>query len=411
MTLRALLALSGLLAVGTVAADERPAPYNAILGSYLSADGLRDGRAGYGATSIFGFSLARGLNLELSGFGNVIDRKSDGGTDGIIGVGADLQVLLSDGRIQTFVIGGGGVDYERLGTAADRKTYAPFGDAGFGAIARLTRNLGLRAEARGYYVFNDSAYPGSDPLLDLRVNLGLQYAFGTVIPATVDGDDDHDGVRNSIDRCPGTPAGTAVDRNGCPLPPPVKAPPPAPEVTDSDGDGVADIADQCPGTPLGVKVDAKGCPLVLDSDGDGVPDTLDRCPGTPLGFKVDAQGCIVEQTVVLKTVNFDFGSDKLTSDAKTTLDQVAKSLATQPTLRVEIAGHTDSLGPQAINLTLSEKRSIAVKSYLVAHGVAAERLRAEGYGEFNPIATNETEEGRARNRRVEFKVLNRNTAK
>jgi outer membrane protein OmpA-like peptidoglycan-associated protein len=84
---------------------------------------------------------------------------------------------------------------------------------------------------------------------------------------------------------------------------------------------------------------------------------------------------------------------------------------TQPGLRIEISGHTDSLGPQAINLTLSEKRATAVKNYLIAHGVASDRLRAEGYGEFNPIATNETEEGRAKNRRVEFKVLNRGTAK
>jgi OOP family OmpA-OmpF porin len=176
---------------------------------------------------------------------------------------------------------------------------------------------------------------------------------------------------------------------------------------DSDGDGVPDSIDECPNTPAGVAVDAKGCPIDGDSDGDGVPDSIDKCPGTLKGFKVDAVGCIVEQTVILRAVNFDFGSDKLTAEARSTLDQLAQSLVTQPGLELQIAGHTDSLGPASYNLTLSQKRANAVRNYLIAHDVKASRLKAEGFGEFNPIASNETEEGRAQNRRVEFKVIDK----
>lgn len=397
MTLRALLVFSSLsIVAGTVCAAEGTAPYNALLGSYLKTDSQRDGDNGFGGMSIFGFSLARHLNLELSGYGSVVSRNSDSGTDGIIGIGADLQQLLTPGPLQLFVVGGGGGEYDKLGTAARHDSYAPYLDAGLGVIARLGRRLDLRAEARGYAVFNDKAYAGSDPLVDLRVNLGLQYSFGTA--ATTKSADRH--IEPAAGPC-GT--GTNAVTGGC------AAASPQPAAVDTDGDGVPDSRDQCPGTPAGTAVDARGCPLVLDSDGDGVVDALDQCPGTPLGFKVDAVGCIVEQTVVLKTVNFDFGTDRLSTEAKATLDQVAASLLTQPALRIEISGHTDSLGPQAYNLTLSQRRVAAVKNYLVAHGVAGDRLSAEGYGEFSPIASNETERGRAQNRRVEFKVLNRRT--
>jgi OOP family OmpA-OmpF porin len=152
-----------------------------------------------------------------------------------------------------------------------------------------------------------------------------------------------------------------------------------------------------------VKVDAKGCPL--DSDGDGVPDYLDKCPGTPKGFKVDASGCIIEQTVILRAVNFEFNSDKLTPAARDTLDSVAAGLTGQSSLNVEIAGYTDSVGSAPYNLALSKKRAESVRSYLVSKGLSASRLVAKGYGKTKPIADNKTEEGRAENRRVEFAVL------
>ena len=95
--------------------------------------------------------------------------------------------------------------------------------------------------------------------------------------AKIDGDSDGDGVPDSLDKCPNTPQGVSVDKNGCPV--------------DSDGDGVPDYMDKCPDTPKGVTVDKDGCPV--DSDGDGVPDYLDKCPDTPKGAKVDKNGCPV----------------------------------------------------------------------------------------------------------------------
>lgn len=147
-------------------------------------------------------------------------------------------------------------------------------------------------------------------------------------------------------------------------------------------------------------------PPPRDSDGDGVTDDLDKCPNTPPGFKVDATGCIIQQTVILRTVNFEFNSDRLTAPAQDSLGQVAAALAGQPDLNVEIDGHTDSVGSPAYNLKLSKKRAESVKAYLISKGVNGSKLYAQGFGKTKPIASNDTEEGRAENRRVEFQVLN-----
>lgn len=146
---------------------------------------------------------------------------------------------------------------------------------------------------------------------------------------------------------------------------------------------------------------------MLDSDGDGVPDNLDRCPGTPMGFKVDRDGCIIEQTVSLRSINFEFNQDRLTEPSKETLDKVAMAMKGQPALTVTIGGHTDSLGADAYNMKLSQRRANAVRSYLISTGVPAGNLVAKGYGESTPVADNDSEEGRTQNRRVEFTVLSK----
>ena len=151
-------------------------------------------------------------------------------------------------------------------------------------------------------------------------------------------------------------------------------------------------------------------PAPVDSDGDGVTDDLDKCPGTPKGFKVDATGCIIEQTLVLRAVNFEYNLSRLTGPSQETLDEVAKALIGQPELNVQIGGYTDSRGSAAYNLKLSEQRANAVKTYLVGKGVKADSLKAKGFGKASPIASNATEEGRTENRRVEFVVLNKPAA-
>lgn len=192
-------------------------------------------------------------------------------------------------------------------------------------------------------------------------------------------------------QCPSygeVPAGVAVDAQGCPL--------------DSDGDGVPDYRDQCPGTPAGVEVDAVGCPL--DSDNDGVPDYRDQCPNTPAGTEVNALGC--PESVVLNDVNFEFDSAELTSNARNILNGVAERLVNNPDVRVSIEGHTDSRGSAEYNKDLSQRRAESVTTYLAQRGVDANRMRAVGYGEERPIASNENDQGRAQNRRVELDEWN-----
>ena len=236
-------------------------------------------------------------------------------------------------------------------------------------------------------------------------------------------DSDGDGVADYLDKCPDTPAGVKVDAKGCPL--------------DTDGDGVADYLDKCPNTPKGIKVDAKGCPI--DTDGDGVADYLDICANTPAGVKVDANGCPIDTdgdgvpdyldkcpTVpgiaankgcpevkaetkkifaqALQGIQFESGKDVIKKSSNPILDKVVGVLKDNPSYELEINGHTDNQGGASKNLELSQKRSEKVKAYLVAKGIAASRLTAKGFGETVPVADNKIAAGKAKNRRVEFKV-------
>jgi OOP family OmpA-OmpF porin len=151
----------------------------------------------------------------------------------------------------------------------------------------------------------------------------------------------------------------------------------------------------------------------VDSDGDGVPDNRDQCPGSPPGTQVDANGCPVqkEEPIVLKGVNFEYDSARLTSQAQNRLDNVVNALAASQQIRVRVEGHTDSKGSASYNLTLSRERAASVVSYLVSHGIDRSRLQSEGYGETRPIAPNtkpsgaDNPAGRAQNRRVELHVI------
>jgi len=252
---------------------------------------------------------------------------------------------------------------------------------------------------------------------------------------TVDGngcsaDADKDGVADYLDRCPGTPQGVDVDVDGCP--------------PDMDKDGVADYGDNCPGTPISASVDPNGCPLdsdrdgiadyldncqgtlqgatvdeagcALDTDGDGVPDFGDSCPDTPEGESVDASGCplagatqsatVTEAgTWLYEDIKFDTGSTTIKSTSLPVLAEIASALKENPDLNVEIQGHTDSAGSLAYNNRLSANRAEAVREYLINQGVNPDQLTAAGYGPSVPLVSNETAEGRARNRRVELKPI------
>jgi len=208
-------------------------------------------------------------------------------------------------------------------------------------------------------------------------------------------DSDGDGVPDYLDKCPDTPKGVAVDANGCPF--------------DTDGDGVPDYLDKCPNTPKGIAVDANGCPF--DSDGDGVPDYLDKCPDTPKGVAVDANGCpeIAMETQkifaeALNGIQFETGKDVITRNSYPVLDKVVGVMKENKSYKLIINGYTDNKGDKNMNQVLSHKRAEAVKRYLENKGIDPQKLIAHGYGEERPVADNSTAAGRAKNRRVEFKV-------
>lgn len=216
-------------------------------------------------------------------------------------------------------------------------------------------------------------------------------------PLDADGDQVYDGM----DQCPATPAGASVDVRGCPA--------------DADGDGVVDGPDRCPRTPVGAVVDEGGCPR--DGDRDGVFDGPDRCPATPTGTAVGRDGCPVaprdadtlftptRTSVVLRGVTFETGKARLLPQSTRVLDDVVTALIANPQWRVEVAGYTDNTGSAAANRRLSLARADAVRAYLVRHGVPESRLVARGYGPADPVASNASAAGRARNRRVELHQL------
>lgn len=258
--------------------------------------------------------------------------------------------------------------------------------------------IGARVDARGCPIDSDG-----DGVFD-----GIDKCPSTPKGCTVDklgcpADADSDGVCDGVDQCPNTPRGATVDARGCP--------------SDPDGDGVYDGIDKCPNTPKGCTVDAFGCPS--DADGDGVCDGLDQCPNTPAGLKVDDHGCPIEisekevelldtGSIRLQNINFDSGKASLKPESFAVIDTVARILVQYPTLKIEIGGHTDNRGTKAKNDTLSQMRADSVLAYIRKQfpGLDASQYSSKGYGFARPIAPNTTALGRAKNRRVEFRVLN-----
>ena len=185
--------------------------------------------------------------------------------------------------------------------------------------------------------------------------------------------------------------GALLDANGCAM--------------DSDNDGVVDGIDMCANTPAGVTVDDVGCPI--DSDRDGVADYKDLCPNTPEGVIVDQDGCpIAGETILsLNDVHFEFDKATLTPEAQSTLDEAVDALLnSDEVVEVRVEGHTDSIGTEEYNQNLSQRRAESVVDYLTSKGVNGNNLIPVGMGENHPIANNETDAGRALNRRVDFVV-------
>lgn len=218
-------------------------------------------------------------------------------------------------------------------------------------------------------------------------------------PPAKPGDRDGDGILDADDECADVPENVNgyQDTDGCPE-------------QDRDGDGYWDDQDSCPDQ---AGVDPDGCP-VTDSDGDGILDEVDKCvsdPETFNGFQ-DDDGCpdelpeeIQRFTGSIKGITFDTNKATIRRNSIPVLDQAVQILLQYPDVRIEIAGHTDNQGKPDHNMQLSKDRAESVKSYLVGMGVDETRIETVGFGPDKPIDSNETKDGRANNRRIEFRVL------
>ncbi len=357
--------------------------------------------------------------------------------------------LLSEKKFVPYLGIGAGLTYWRLRDISEEDNWFPFPESGksiygrqtnftavgmLGFIVFLSDHVGLDFGTRYLYLFDqkkDNIGIGdvNNGMVEVRVGLGLY--FGGTRDSDKDGivnkedkcpfnaedydgfededgcpdiDNDGDGIPDYLDRCPDEMEDSDgfEDADGCPD-------------VDNDGDGILDNEDKCPNEPEdfdGIG-DNDGCPE-LDYDNDGIPDQMDQCPLQPEIYNdyQDDDGCpderpqsiIIEekQVLILPEITFASGQATLTDGAKVMLDRVYESLRADPSMRLEIRGYTDSVGGAASNLNLSQRRAETVKDYLVRKGVAFERLRAIGYGEANPIAPNNTGEGKAKNRRIEF---------
>ena len=296
---------------------------------------------------------------------------------------------------------------------------------GVGAKAALTQSLSARLDLRDNMTQKYAASNGSQAhSFEMMIGLSLVLGRPQEAPTVVDIDTDRDGVVDRLDRCPNE-AGVGTD--GCPVRdrdgdgvadsedkcPDVKGNPPdgCPLVKDSDGDGVPDDKDKC----IEVKGDQPdGCPTDKDSDNDGIVDSKDKCPNEAETFNgyEDTDGCpdelptqVKDFTGVLKGIEFDREKATFSAASLAALDKSAQVLASYPSLRVLITGHTDDTGGREKNLRLSKARAEAVKAYFVSKGIDAARIETKGAGSDAPLDSNATAAGRQLNRRIELKLL------
>ncbi|WP_353253045.1 OmpA family protein [Salinisphaera sp. PC39] len=343
--------LAALSLLGTAAAqsgtDVGPDDYLTVLPFYISPDDDRstDGD-GVGIALGYGRQLSGGFYWEGQFFADILETDLGPQTDYYqYGLGLDLTYrFFRDAGVSPFVLAGAGAVHNDVLPDRDDGTDA-YANLGLGFLTRELTDGGLRIRGDARYIHDTFETGGNDGMSDWRVGIGFQVPLG----------------RRVVER----------------------------EVVRE-------------------KVVKRTVPVeIVDSDGDGVPDKNDDCPDTLEGLATDNRGCAAKgaQTLRLEGVTFELNSARLTAQARRTLQRVADAMRSEPSLRAEIAGHTDATGNAAYNQRLSQQRAQAVRAFLVSKGIDADRLRARGYGESQPVASNATEEGRRANRRVEFRVI------
>ena len=370
------------------------------------------------------------VGLEAA-IGAIIYQSEQDDTNVALQYDADVVFYLMKSDWAPLLLAGGG-GYQNV--AGDHKSDfdAQF-HYGLGVRGLLTESLALRIEAR--HLMTDTSDKDASLANNVEVLVGLDVLFRSDTKPAPPADRDGDGVLDADDRCPDVRGPTALQ--GCPdadgdglVDAEDKCPREAgtqklagcpdtdsdgivdgqdkcPTVAgtaqfegcaDSDGDQISDGSDRCP-TVAGPTA-LQGCP---DGDGDGVPDVDDRCPtekGPPA-----LHGCEPQFDGALDGIQFARNSAEIDQSSAGVLDAVVEKLTRFVEVRVLIEGHTDSRGTPAYNQRLSEHRAKSVRDYLIAHGVAKGRVETRGYGEQRAVGDNETEDGRARNRRIEFHIL------
>jgi len=230
---------------------------------------------------------------------------------------------------------------------------------------------------------------GDTKEFDARVNLYVNGDANEVIDRVpVKYDVDNDKIADDEDLCDNSLLENNIMPYGC-----VKM------TRDSDGDGVINSKDQCQNTPKNAKVSPDGC--AIDVDMDGVKDYKDKCPNTPLGYNVNEDGCAISLNL---GVNFAYYSDTIDKNSYANIEKFVEFVKKNKQYKIHIIGHTSSRGDATLNKKLSKKRAESVKHALVKLGIAADRITTEGRGEEEPIADNNTAEGRYINRRVEVEL-------
>ncbi|MBK9937920.1 MAG: OmpA family protein [Chitinophagaceae bacterium] len=318
--------------------------------------------------------------------------------------------------------------------------WEPYAPLGAGIQINLKSELYLIAQANYRYSFDEKDLP-HNMFYSFGITKSLWAKKKAEIPVVADRD--NDGVPDNIDACPDQ-AGLAAlqgcpDRDGDGIAdkddecPDAAGPASLKGCPDRDGDGIADKNDKCPdvkgvaryeGCPIpdtdkdGINDEEDKCPTVFglaryqgcpipDTDGDGINDEEDKCPN--LAGVRENQGCpaIPEEvkkkvSIAAKNILFVTGSAKLQTSSYKGLNEVAKILQENPEMKLNIDGHTDYVGSEEMNQTLSDNRSASVKEYFVSKGIDESRIRSAGHGEMEPIADNKTAAGRQKNRRVEL---------
>jgi outer membrane protein OmpA-like peptidoglycan-associated protein len=292
-----------------------------------------------------------------------------------------VYLFRPDERVDPIVLVGVGYRSTRFRTSADRSralrlglldnpALVGFAELGGGVLFHVVGPLHVRVESRawlgmGNYQFGDRPFGGLDASLGLEVRFGKR-------------DRDHDDILDKDDACPDVSEDfdRLLDKDGCPD-------------DDVDGDSIADVRDKCPTRRETANQfeDADGCPDVAPAAVAALPEPLRAFTGTIDG------------------IVFALDSAEILPDSEPVLAAAAAVLRDYPDVRVVILGHTDALADDSYNVTLSRARAQAVATWLGAHGVEPARLTADGLGESRPVDTNDTDAGRARNRRVEFVIL------